>query len=70
MKTVRLAGSAATSVPALGLGTWRLGESTRRRSAEVAARLADVAQAYFGAELLVVDFEGLGEVCEGFIEFV
>ena len=64
MKTVRLAGSAGVSVPALGLGTWRLGESTRRRSAEVAAlrrafelgyRLIDTAEMYGegGAEQVV-----------------
>ncbi len=64
MKTVRLAGSAGVSVPALGLGTWRLGESARRRSAEVAAlrrafelgyRLIDTAEMYGegGAEQVV-----------------
>ena len=63
MKTVRLAGHAAT-VPALGLGTWRLGESTQTRSAEVAAirralelgyRLIDTAEMYGegGAEQVV-----------------
>ena len=64
MKTVRLAGNAGVSVPALGLGTWRLGESTRRRGAEVAAlrrafelgyRLIDTAEMYGegGAEQVV-----------------
>lgn len=64
MKTVRLAGVAGVSVPALGLGTWRLGESARSRSAEVAAlrrafelgyRLIDTAEMYGegGAEQVV-----------------
>jgi diketogulonate reductase-like aldo/keto reductase len=63
MKTVRLPGGAA-AVPALGLGTWRLGESARARSAEVAAvrralelgyRLIDTAEMYGegGAEEVV-----------------
>jgi diketogulonate reductase-like aldo/keto reductase len=64
MKTVRLAGRDGVSVPALGLGTWRLGESSRRRGAEVAAlcrafelgyRLIDTAEMYGegGAEQVV-----------------
>ena len=64
MKTVRLAGVAGVSVPALGLGTWRLGESSRRRGAEVAVlrrafelgyRLIDTAEMYGegGAEEVV-----------------
>jgi diketogulonate reductase-like aldo/keto reductase len=63
MKTVRLPGHAAP-VPALGLGTWRLGESAHSRSAEVAAvrralelgyRLIDTAEMYGegGAEEVV-----------------
>ena len=63
MKTVRLSGDAAT-VPALGLGTWRLGESAQARSVEVAAvrralelgyRLIDTAEMYGegGAEEIV-----------------
>ncbi len=63
MNTVRLPGCAAT-VPALGLGTWRLGESAQARSAEVAAvrralemgyRLIDTAEMYGegGAEEVV-----------------
>jgi diketogulonate reductase-like aldo/keto reductase len=63
MKTVRLPGRAA-EVPALGLGTWRLGESAPARSAEVAAvrralelgyRLIDTAEMYGegGAEEVV-----------------
>ena len=64
MKTVRLAGREGVSVPALGLGTWRLGESSRRRATEVAAlrsafelgyRLIDTAEMYGegGAEQIV-----------------
>jgi diketogulonate reductase-like aldo/keto reductase len=64
MKTVRLAGCDGVSVPALGLGTWRLGESSRRRGAEVTAvrsafelgyRLIDTAEMYGegGAEQIV-----------------
>ncbi|HSQ10542.1 MAG TPA: aldo/keto reductase [Burkholderiaceae bacterium] len=64
MKTVRLAGRDGVSVPTLGLGTWRLGESSRRRAAEVAAlrrafelgyRLIDTAEMYGegGAEQIV-----------------
>jgi diketogulonate reductase-like aldo/keto reductase len=63
MKTVRLPGRPA-DVPALGLGTWRLGESAQTRSAEVAAvrralelgyRLIDTAEMYGegGAEEVV-----------------
>jgi diketogulonate reductase-like aldo/keto reductase len=63
MKTVHLPGHAAP-VPALGLGTWRLGESPPSRSAEVAAvrralelgyRLIDTAEMYGegGAEEIV-----------------
>jgi diketogulonate reductase-like aldo/keto reductase len=53
MKTVDLPDG--TSLPALGLGTWRLGESARKRRAEVAAvrsalemgyRLIDTAEMY------------------------
>jgi len=53
MKTVALAGG--EQVPALGLGTWRMGESRRERAAEVAAvrlalelgyRLIDTAEMY------------------------
>ncbi len=62
MKTCRLPGG--TSVPALGLGTWRLGEVSGRRPAEVAAirsalamgyRLIDTAEMYGegGAETVV-----------------
>jgi diketogulonate reductase-like aldo/keto reductase len=64
MKTVRLAGSTGVSVPALGLGTWRLGESVRSRGSEVTAlrrafelgyRLIDTAEMYGegGAEQIV-----------------
>lgn len=63
MNTVRLPGRIA-NVPALGLGTWRLGESTSARSAEIAAvrralelgyRLIDTAEMYGegGAEEVV-----------------
>lgn len=62
MKTVRLPDG--ETVPALGLGTWRMGESTRSRAAEVAAvrhaleigyRLIDTAEMYGegGAETVV-----------------
>ena len=62
MKTVQLPGG--ESVPALGMGTWRLGESRRTARAEVAAlraglqlgcRLIDTAEMYGegGAERLV-----------------
>lgn len=53
MRTVRLPDS--TAVPALGLGTWRIGESARTRRAEIAAlrralaigyRLIDTAEMY------------------------
>ncbi|GAB4481405.1 MAG: aldo/keto reductase [Burkholderiaceae bacterium] len=53
MRTVRLLDGAA--VPALGLGTWRIGESARTRRAEIAAvrraleigyRLIDTAEMY------------------------
>ena len=40
MPTVRLADG--TSVPALGLGTWRMGESARTRKREVAALRAGI----------------------------
>ena len=70
MKTVRLADGA--SVPALGLGTWRMGEAKRTRAAELAAvreavqlgyRLFDTAEMYGegGAESL------LGEALRGVI---
>ena len=70
MKTVRLADGAL--VPALGLGTWRMGEAKRTRAAEVAAvreavqlgyRLFDTAEMYGegGAESL------LGEALNGAI---
>jgi len=70
MKTVRLADGA--SVPALGLGTWRMGEAKRTRAAEFAAvreavqlgyRLFDTAEMYGegGAESL------LGEALRGAI---
>jgi diketogulonate reductase-like aldo/keto reductase len=70
MKTVRLADGAL--VPALGLGTWRMGEAKRTRAAEVAAvreavqlgyRLFDTAERYGegGAESL------LGEALNGAI---
>ena len=42
----------------------------RDGAAVVSPRLADVAQADLRAELLVVDFEGLGVVAEGLLEFV
>ena len=62
MKTVSLGGG--KSVPALGLGTWRMGESARSQSAEIAAmrsallmgyRLVDTAEMYGegGAETVV-----------------
>ena len=62
MPTVRLADD--TLVPALGLGTWRMGESPRRRAKEIAAlragfdagmTLVDTAEMYAdgGAEELV-----------------
>lgn len=68
MKTVTLPGGEA--VPALGLGTWRMGESARRRGEEVAAirhaielgyRLIDTAEMYGegGAETV------LGEALRG-----
>ena len=40
MPTVRLADG--TDVPALGMGTWRMGESTRARRKEVAALRAGI----------------------------
>lgn len=63
-KTVPLRGEAGAGVPALGLGTWRLGESKRTRAAEIAAvrlafelgyRLIDTAEMYGegGAEEVV-----------------
>ncbi len=63
MKTVHLPGRPA-DVPALGLGTWRIGESAQARSAEIAAvrralelgyRLIDTAEMYGegGAEEVV-----------------
>jgi len=63
VKTVPL-NVAGASMPALGLGTWRLGESKRSRAAEVAAvrtafelgyRLVDTAEMYGegGAEEVV-----------------
>ena len=62
MKTVSLANGEA--VPALGLGTWRMGESARSQAAEIAAlrsalqlgyRLIDTAEMYGegGAETVV-----------------
>ena len=68
MKAVQLPGGQA--VPALGLGTWRMGESPRKRRAEVAAvreavqlgyRLIDTAEMYGegGAETV------LGEALHG-----
>ena len=62
MRFVQLAG--AQRVPALGLGTWRMGESTRSRTTEIAAvktaleigyRLIDTAEMYGngGAEEVV-----------------
>jgi len=62
MKTVRL--PSGEQVPALGLGTWHMGENARRRAAEVAAlelglelgmRLIDTAEMYAegGAEEIV-----------------
>ena len=70
MKTVQL--PAGGAMPALGLGTWRLGESAARRQAEVAAlrqaialgyRLFDTAEMYGegGAETV------LGEALRGAI---
>lgn len=67
MKTVALTpapGAAAVALPALGLGTWRMGEIPSRRAAEVAAvrralelgyRLIDTAEMYGegGAEEVV-----------------
>ena len=71
MRSVQLAGGPA-ALPVLGLGTWRLGESAARRSAEVAAlrdaialgyRLFDTAEMYGegGAEMV------LGEALRGAI---
>ena len=64
MKTVRL--PTGEQVPALGLGTWRMGEAARRRADEVAAlrrglelgmRLIDTAEMYGegGAEKVVAE---------------
>ncbi len=64
MKTVKLSRASGVAVPALGLGTWRFGESARTRAAEVAAvraaldlgyRLIDTAEMYGdgGAEEIV-----------------
>lgn len=64
MRSVPLGGGDSVLVPALGLGTWRLGESARHRGAEVAAlrrafelgyRLIDTAEMYGegGAESVV-----------------
>lgn len=44
MRTTRLPGG--TAIPVLGLGTWRMGESAGRRSAEVAAVRAAIAMGY------------------------
>ena len=71
MKTVALAGG--EQVPALGLGTWRMGESARSRRAEVEAvrfaleigyRLIDTAEMYGegGAEEVVGEAIALGPV--------
>jgi diketogulonate reductase-like aldo/keto reductase len=77
MRTVPLHGESSASIPALGLGTWRLGESQHTRQAEVAAvrqalesgyRLIDTAEMYGegGAEEVVgqalADAMALGEV--------
>jgi len=75
MNTIPLtpaAGAAALALPALGLGTWRMGESGARRAAEVAAvhralelgyRLIDTAEMYGegGAEEVVG--QALAEAC-------
>lgn len=64
MRTVRLGGDSHLTVPALGLGSWRFGESARTRAAEVAVvrqafelgyRLVDTAEMYGdgGAEEVV-----------------
>jgi diketogulonate reductase-like aldo/keto reductase len=64
MRSVALAAGSDTRFPALGLGTWRFGESARTRAAEVAAirtalelgyRLIDTAEMYGdgGAEEIV-----------------
>ena len=71
MKTVALAGG--EQVPALGLGTWRMGESARSRRVEVEAvrfaleigyRLIDTAEMYGegGAEEVVGEAIALGPV--------
>ena len=72
MKSVQLPSSGGSTMPALGLGTWRLGESAASRRAEVAAlrlaielgyRLFDTAEMYGegGAETV------LGEALRGAI---
>jgi diketogulonate reductase-like aldo/keto reductase len=64
MRTISLSDAPGAAIPSLGLGTWRLGESKRTRSAEVAAvrrafelgyRLVDTAEMYGegGAEEVV-----------------
>ncbi|HJW52818.1 MAG TPA: aldo/keto reductase [Burkholderiaceae bacterium] len=64
MRSITLGAKGGASVPALGLGTWRFGESGRTRAAEVAAvrhalelgyRLIDTAEMYGdgGAEEIV-----------------
>ena len=64
MKSITLGAKGEASVPALGLGTWRFGESAQTRAAEVAAvrhalelgyRLIDTAEMYGdgGAEEIV-----------------
>jgi diketogulonate reductase-like aldo/keto reductase len=64
MRMVPLHGEPSAALPALGLGTWRLGESKRTRDAEIAAvrqafefgyRLVDTAEMYGdgGAEEIV-----------------
>src|SRR5512134_2645027 len=64
MRSVKLGRNSGVVVPALGLGTWRFGESARTRAAEVAAvrsalelgyRLIDTAEMYGdgGAEQVV-----------------
>ena len=64
MRSITLGAKSEASMPALGLGTWRLGESERTRAAEVAAvrhalelgyRLIDTAEMYGdgGAEDIV-----------------
>lgn len=59
MKRVTLPGGATT--PALGLGSWRLGESQAARKTEVAALRTAIAQGYRLFDTAEMDGEGGAE---------